>query len=164
MYQCLHNDSNRCFLNSAPIARADIKGGADNHNISGYAELFPYRNGTVMIIELWGLPYSTEPCADNILAIHIHEGESCSQNEGMFSAVGGHFNPKSCPHPAHAGDLPPLFSAHGYAWLGFFTDRFTPGEVSGKTIIIHSKRDDFTTQPAGDSGDRIACGIITPLL
>lgn len=59
--------------------------------------------------------------------------------------------------------MPPLFSNRGYAWQGFYTDRFTPWEVMGRSVIIHAKRDDFTTQPSGDAGDRIGCGVIRGL-
>ena len=77
-----------------------------------------------------------------------------------FASAGGHYNPKNCPHPAHAGDLPPLFGNQGYAWQGFYTERFIPDDVVGKAVIIHGQRDDFTTQPAGDAGSRIGCGVI----
>jgi Cu-Zn family superoxide dismutase len=56
--------------------------------------------------------------------------------------------------------MPPLFGNQGYAFLMFLTDRFTAREIIGKTVIIHDKPDDFTTQPAGNSGNKIACGVI----
>ena len=65
--------------------------------------------------------------------------------------TGGHFNPLDCPHPYHAGDMPPLFSVNGNAFLCFMTDRFKIKEVLGKAVIIHSKPDDFTTQPSGNA-------------
>ncbi|MFQ7398750.1 MAG: superoxide dismutase family protein, partial [Neglectibacter sp.] len=49
---------------------------------------------------------------------------------------------------------------HGYAWSAFLTSRFTIRQVLGRTLIIHGSPDDFTTQPAGNSGKRIACGEI----
>ena len=51
---------------------------------------------------------------------------------------------------------------NGKAFSAFLTDTFTVKEVLGRAIIIHSKPDDFTSQPAGNSGEKIACGIITP--
>ena len=59
--------------------------------------------------------------------------------------------------------MPPLFAFNGYAWGAFYTRRFTVDEVEGLSVIVHSQRDDFTSQPAGDSGKRIACGIIRML-
>ena len=110
-----------------------------------------------MLAELWGLPYDSAPCTPNVYVIHTHAGGGCS---GDFFDAGGHYNPDNCPHPAHAGDMPPLFGNRGYAWQGFYTERFTPKEVVGKTVIVHDQRDDFKTQPAGDAGGRIACGVI----
>lgn len=63
-------------------------------------------------------------------------------------------------HPYHAGDLPPLFSANGNAVLEVLTDRFNIHQIIGKTIIIHRNPDDFTTQPSGNAGEKIACGVI----
>ncbi|MDY3869634.1 MAG: superoxide dismutase family protein [Clostridiaceae bacterium] len=79
---------------------------------------------------------------------------------GAFSNALSHYDPGSCPHPYHAGDLPPLFGNSGYAFQVFFTDRFSVREILGKTVIIHANPDDFTTQPAGKAGQRIACGEI----
>ena len=60
----------------------------------------------------------------------------------------------------YTGDLPPLLSNHGYAWMAFYDARFTVADIIGRSLIIHENRDDFTTQPAGDSGTKIACGVI----
>ena len=67
-----------------------------------------------------------------------------------------HDNPQHCPHPYHAGDLPPLFGAHGFAFSACLTDRFTVEQIIGKSIVIHSAPDDFTTQPSGNAGSKIA--------
>ena len=96
--------------------------------------------------------------------MHIHEGESCSGNENdPFADAGAHYNPGDCPHPQHAGDLPPLFASGGSAWNAVLLNRFGIDEVIGKTIIIHQKYDDFESQPSGDSGLKIACGVIAGL-
>ena len=148
-------------LNVPPGARAHIKGDDDHPHLHGFVDFFSYLNGTIVLMEVCGLPYDEAPCASNIYAMHIHAGGDCSGEMNMsFSGAGTHYNPKNCPHPAHAGDLPPLFGNRGYAWQGFYTERFTPSEVVGKTVVIHGRRDDFSTQPAGDAGGRIGCGVI----
>ena len=58
------------------------------------------------------------------------------------------------------GDLPPLLSDKGTAWMMVYTTRFFPEEVVGKTVVIHDMPDDFRTQPSGNSGEKIACGQI----
>lgn len=63
-------------------------------------------------------------------------------------------------HPEHEGDLPPLLSDKGTAWMMVYTTRFFPEEVVGKTVVIHDMPDDFRTQPSGNSGEKIACGEI----
>ena len=77
-----------------------------------------------------------------------------------FAGAMTHDNPENCAHPAHAGDLPPLFGNNGRAAAAVLTDRFTVREILGKTVIVHANRDDFTTRPSGDAGTKIACGEI----
>lgn len=60
----------------------------------------------------------------------------------------------------HAGDMPVLEGNRGRAWTAFYTERFTPEQVKGKTVIIHSMADDYRSQPSGDSGEKVACGTI----
>jgi DNA invertase Pin-like site-specific DNA recombinase len=67
------------------------------------------------------------------------------------------------PHGNHAGDFPVLFSNNGYTYMKFFTDKFKPGDVIGRAVIIHENPDDYRTQPSGNSGKRIACGVICPV-
>lgn len=100
---------------------------------------------------------------------HIHERGDCSAPDG--SSAGGHFNPTNKPHgnptggDHHAGDLPMLTAdASGNARLtteisGVTLDQGATGIV-GRAIIVHVDPDDYTTQPSGNSGGRIACGII----
>ena len=63
-------------------------------------------------------------------------------------------------HPRHAGDLPPVLSNDGTAWMEIYTGRFYPMDVVGRTIVLHEMPDDFKTQLSGDSGMKIACGEI----
>ncbi len=64
------------------------------------------------------------------------------------------------PHPDHAGDLPPLLSCGGRVYLAVLTCRVRIPEILGRTLVVHSRPDDFRTQPAGDSGEKIGCGVI----
>ena len=110
--------------------------------------------GVLVTAQISGLP------KEGFFALHIHEGTDC---RGVgFPNTGGHYNPTGAPHPDHAGDLPPLISCGGNAYLSVLTDRFRLEQVIGRTLVIHSRRDDFTTQPAGDAGTKIACGTIRP--
>lgn len=151
------------LLRRPPDALAVVRGSADYPDLGGTVSFYRAAGGAVLVAQLQGLPQSAEACAPDVFGFHIHEGYSCTGNsEDPFADAGMHYNPQGCPHPAHAGDLPPLFGNHGYAFLAFFTDRFSVREVLGRTVIIHAHPDDFTTQPSGNSGAKIACGRISP--
>jgi Cu-Zn family superoxide dismutase len=99
---------------------------------------------------------------------HVHEKGDCSAPDGM--SAGGHFNPGSKAHgdPAtpdhHAGDMPQLVAdASGKAKLNAELSPMTIGganDIVGKAVIVHKDADDFKTQPTGNSGARVACGVI----
>ena len=149
------------LLNRRPQAVASISGSIILPEIQGNVWFYQTSFGVLVVADVDGLPKGNENCDSPIFAFHIHEGESCSGTElDPFANVGTHYNPNNCPHPHHAGDLPPLFSANGYAFLAVLTNRFKVDEIIGKTIIIHSNVDDFVTQPSGNSGNKIACGEI----
>lgn len=149
------------ILNRNPNAYAHISGTQNSPNINGLVYLYGLPAGVFIIAQVQGLPDSNEACAPNIYAFHIHSGSACSGNaQDPLANTDGHFNPMNCPHPAHAGDLPPLFGNHGFALMAVFTSRFSINQVIGKTFVIHSRPDDFTTQPAGNAGTKIACGQI----
>lgn len=144
-------------------AVAFINGSPDYPKIKGRVLFYQLKNAVMVRADIWDLPKGIVDCGSPIFAFHIHKGEECSGNQNdPFADADGHFNPDNCPHPYHAGDLPPLFGVNGKAFSAFLTDRFTVKEILGRAIIIHSKPDDFTSQPAGNSGEKIACGIITP--
>ena len=99
---------------------------------------------------------------------HVHEKGDCS---GDFSAAGAHFNPGGHAHAgpaaaeAHAGDLGNLMvEADGSAQMAMMSQRLTlddgPNGIIGKSVILHAQEDDLATQPTGNSGARIACGVI----
>lgn len=147
------------LLDSQPQARASIRGDKAHRGLHGAVRFYETPTGVLVAAELFGLPQSrgTHP----VFGFHIHEGDSCTGEGGdPFAAAGGHYNPDDTPHPAHAGDLPPLFASDGYAFSVFFTNRFSIDEIIGRTVIVHGMPDDFTTQPSGNAGAKIACGVI----
>lgn len=100
---------------------------------------------------------------------HIHEKGDCSAPDA--TSAGGHFNPGGQQHgnPAghahHSGDLPMLTAdASGRAKLSVEVDAITlqegAGNIIGRSVIVHQKADDYQTQPTGNSGGRVACGVI----
>lgn len=136
-----------------PDAVAIIRGGDTDPAIHGQARFYQKRGGVLIAVQVQGLPEESD-----FFALHIHEGGSCS-GKG-FSDTDGHYNPEKVPHPQHAGDLPPLLNCHGMAYLVSLTDRFSLPDIIGRTVVIHAGPDDFHTQPAGNSGEKIACGVI----
>ena len=144
----------RCCKNK-PDAMARIVGGEEVPRLSGCVRFYQ-ENGCVLIeAKISGLPKTSE---SRFFGFHIHQGRECS---GVgFSRTEGHYNPLGQGHPEHAGDLPPLLSCKGNAYLSVKTDCFSVNEIIGRTVVIHSNPDDFHTQPAGNAGKKIACGII----
>ena len=149
------------ILQRASHAQARVRGSQAYPRIRGRVDFYQTDLGVLVAAEVDGLPIGTGACSNPVFGFHIHEGSKCLGNaEDPFAEVGMHYNPGNCPHPYHAGDLPPLFGNDGYAVLICLTNRFTVEEIIGKTIIVHSAPDDFTTQPSGNAGDKIACGEI----
>lgn len=151
------------LLRMLPDAIAVMYGSRRYPQIYGSVRFYRTANGTLTVADVSGLPSGDGACDSPILAFHIHGGDSCTGNEeDPFANAGTHYDPNFCPHPYHAGDLPPLFSSGGKAFLAVLTDRFGIDDVVGKTVVIHSSPDDFTTQPSGNAGEKIACGVIVP--
>lgn len=146
-----------------PEAQAYIRGSNEYLGIDGRVTFYQTPKGVLVGVEVVGLP-EAELCGNPFLGFHIHEGQFCG-NTGVnaFADTGMHYNPNDCPHPAHAGDLPSLLVNNGQVFSVFLTDNIDIREIIGKTVVIHSKADDFTSQPAGDSGVKIACGEILKL-
>ena len=100
---------------------------------------------------------------------HVHEKGDCSAPD--FSSAGGHFNPNSQPHgdptagAHHVGDMPMLVAdASGKATVRAELRTMTIGgganDIVGKSVVVHADADDYRSQPAGNSGARVACGVI----
>ena len=102
---------------------------------------------------------------------HVHEAGDCGSGDGMSAK--GHFNPYGKPHgnPAsaerHAGDMLSLKAdASGNAKVDTLLDVMSvkpgPASVVGRGLIVHANADDYKTQPTGNAGARLACGVINP--
>ena len=142
-------------------AIAKIKGGKEYPKITGTVYFKETKNGVLITAKIHGLPQTNNSCTGRFFGFHIHEGTSCTGNsKDEFANSKTHYNPNNCEHPYHAGDLPPLLESQGYAYMRVLVDKFKISDIIGKTVIIHDSPDDFKTQPSGDSGKKIACGII----
>jgi Cu-Zn family superoxide dismutase len=138
----------------------------------GTAQITQDQGGTVHVdIESISLPAGTH-------GIHFHEAGKCEGGTTpAFSTAGGHYNPMGKqhglqnPNGPHAGDNPNIdVPASGIAHVSFSTDRvtLTPGTASlfdadGSSLVIHAAADDQVTNPSGNSGARIACGVVRAL-
>ena len=149
------------FTNIFNNAKAIIKGGKIYPKINGIVTFKETKNGVIMTAKINNLPQSNDKCKGRFFGFHIHEGSSCTGNvNDEFANAKSHLNPNDCPHPFHIGDLPPLIENNGYAYMSVLLSKFKIKDIIGKVIIIHDSPDDFTTQPSGNSGTKIACGKI----
>lgn len=133
--------------------------------VSGKLQLMAMGSGVHVAGEIGGLaPGSTH-------GFHIHEKGDCSAADA--SSAGGHFNPTASAHgradipPHHAGDIDNIVAdASGVAHVNTHVVGIALGgggsnDVAGRAIVVHAAPDDYTSQPAGNAGARIACGVIT---
>lgn len=144
--------------NTSPAATAWISGNDEYPGLSGLVKFYatPYE-GVLIEAELFGLPNMETPGSSDFYAMHIHAYGDCTP---PFDNTGAHYTKDNALHPQHAGDLIPLLGNQGYAWSAFYDKRFRISEIAGRSLIIHKNPDDFHTQPSGNSGDKIGCGII----
>lgn len=133
-----------------PYARAQIFGNEMYPQIKGEVLFYEVYGGTFVVANMENLPEG-----NGFHGFHIHDGSSC---KSMME--GGHYNPTNQPHPGHAGDMPPLLAANGRVFSAFYTNRFYPEDIVGKVVVIHAMPDDFKSQPSGNPGNIVACGVI----
>ena len=130
--------------NNQPQAAAWVTGNTSAPQLSGLVKFYDTPYGGVLIeSELFGLP--------NI---------QTSGSSDSFTKTGEHYNPQHRLHPYHAGDLLPVLGNQGYAWEAFYDKRFSISDILGRSVVIHSDSDDFSSQPSGNSGNKIGCGMI----
>jgi Cu-Zn family superoxide dismutase len=148
---------------SDPTASAQLMATRDNA-VTGQVQFTQRGDKVVVTGEIRGLKPDTEH------GFHVHEKGDCSSGDGV--SAGGHFNPDGKAHGAHdqgehhAGDLPSLKAdANGTARFSFESSAVSVGsgrtDVLGRGLIVHRDPDDYKTQPTGNSGPRLACGVIT---
>ncbi|HEY1071191.1 superoxide dismutase family protein [Thermomonas sp.] len=132
--------------------------------VSGRLMVVPMGRGVHLTGEIGGL----QPGSSH--GFHIHEKGDCSAADA--SSAGGHFNPAAQPHGRaghgahHAGDADNLVAdANGVARVDVHVDGVTLGggaanDIAGRAIVVHAAADDYSSQPAGNAGARVACGVI----
>jgi Cu-Zn family superoxide dismutase len=132
------------------------------NKVSGTVTFAPMAGGVQVHAEISGLTPGKH-------GFHIHEFGDCSAADG--SSAGGHFNPTGQPHAGpdatarHEGDMGNIEAdASGTAKLDYVDHQISLGEDAksaiGRSVVVHAKPDDLKTQPSGDAGARIACGVI----
>ena len=147
-------------------AIAHMRGSNLAPEVYGTVKFWGVDEGSWVEVEMFGLPDFQEETQNapqiGPFGFHIHENDTCGNIFGdpPFAAAGGHWNPDGEPHGNHPGDFPVLFSNGGTAKMLFFTDRFFPEEIIGRSVVIHQSPDDYVSQPSGSGGKRIACGSI----
>ncbi len=135
--------------------------------VVGKAELIEGSGGVLITVRASGLPPNAE------LAFHIHERGECVPPS--FKSAKGHYNPEGKEHGLlnpkghHAGDMPNVFTdANGKLRVDIFNSKVTlksgkPNSLfkkGGTAIVLHEKGDDYRSNPAGNAGKRIICGVI----
>lgn len=142
-----------------PDAVAVLKGNAMHEDINGVVKFYSLpESGILIAVEVSDLPDGRDEDTPTFFAFHIHETGDCS---GNFENTGAHYNPDNVPHPEHAGDLPSLLSNDGYVWTVIYDSFLTLPMILNRSVVIHQNPDDFMTQPSGNAGEKIACGVIT---
>jgi Cu-Zn family superoxide dismutase len=133
--------------------------------VSGKLTLMPMAGGVHISGDIGGLaPGSSH-------GFHIHETGDCSAADA--SSAGGHFNPTGSPHGKaetgahHAGDIDNIVAdASGVAHVNAHVAGVSLGggaanDIAGRAVVVHAAADDYNSQPAGNSGARVACGVVS---
>ncbi len=160
---CASLSSKEAVAASATTAQATLKATAGN-TANGMLDLTQTTGGVKITGTIRGLSPNSHH------GFHVHENGDCSAPDAK--SAGGHFDPTHYPHgkpmgpPHHAGDMPNIDAdAKGVATVDVTVNGVTlgggPTSVLNRAIVVHENADDYKTQPSGDSGSRIACGVIS---
>ncbi|RNF83898.1 superoxide dismutase family protein [Montanilutibacter psychrotolerans] len=157
-------DYRAASVSTAQLASATVAP-ASGSLVSGKLSLTPMTGGVRVSGELGGLGRGSTH------AIHIHEKGDCSAADA--SSAGAHFNPAAATHGKvgggahHAGDMDNIVaSADGVARVDVHAEGVTLGggaanDIAGRALVVHAAPDDYSSQPAGNAGARVACAVIT---
>lgn len=132
---------------------------ASGSNVSGHVWVKNNGRGATLMVDIAGAP------ANGVHGFHIHEKGDCSAPDA--TSAGGHFNPAGQKHgspnqvDSHAGDLPNLQADANGRIQQQVMSTLTADQMLGRALVIHAKADDYRSQPAGDSGSRVSCGVVT---
>ena len=150
-------------VSTAKMAEANLAP-ASASLVSGRVAVVPEAGGVHITGTIGGLPQG-KPAA-----FHVHEKGDCSAMDA--SSAGGHFNPATQPHGRagngahHAGDMDNLqANAEGVVHVDVHLRGVTLGggaanDIAGRALVVHAGADDYHSQPAGNAGARVACGVI----
>jgi superoxide dismutase, Cu-Zn family len=150
---------------TAASTTVTMQGGPDDTDFAGTLSITPEGTGVRIVADVAGVD------KDGRHGIHVHENGMCEHHPAAaeakpFSTAGGHFNPTNTEHacpptdPRHAGDLGNIEVSGGKGHLELSVANLSMDQLNGKAIILHAGEDDCKTQPTGNSGDRIACGVV----
>jgi Cu-Zn family superoxide dismutase len=150
-----------CATTPKPMATAQLEGRSGS-SVSGTVSFFPAGEGTRIEADVRGL-------ASGEHGFHVHEVGDCSAPDA--TSAKGHFNPSNKTHghyaqgEHHAGDMPNLVAdsngkAHYEVEVPNMYLATGPVGIIGRSVVIHADPDDYKSQPAGNSGKRVACGVI----
>jgi Cu-Zn family superoxide dismutase len=161
---CLSIVIGSCKMENKEIAKATLNSTATNE-IIGTVKFFSQAGGKIKM----DLELNFPEKADSTVAVHFHEHGDCGN---MGENTHGHWNPTNEAHGKwgssayHSGDIGNIkLDAKGHAELSITTDRWSTMQndiknIIGRGIIVHGGTDDYTTQPTGNSGPRVGCGVI----
>ena len=133
----------------------------EGNEVKGKVAFIKVEGGVKVVAEVTGLKPGKH-------GFHIHEHGDCSAPDG--SSAGAHFNPTHAQHGGptdhdrHVGDLGNIVADEEgnarYEYIDKYLELTGPNTIVGRSVVVHADADDFKTQPTGNSGGRVACGVI----